>query len=50
MPKQKPSPEEQILIGKLFKRRIGELEELVEEAAGVISKLTSYTTIILGPT
>lgn len=49
MPKQKLSPEEQILIGKLFKRRIGELEELVEEAAGVISKLTSYTTIILGP-
>lgn len=37
------------LIQRLFDRRVNELEELVEQAARVISKLTSYTTITLGP-
>ena len=37
------------LIQQLFDKRVNELEELVEQAAKVISKLTSYTTITLGP-
>jgi heat-inducible transcriptional repressor len=49
MPAKKLTQNEQFVIKKLFKGRIKELEDLVEEAAKVISKLTSYTAIILGP-
>jgi heat-inducible transcriptional repressor len=49
MPSKKLTQSEQFIIKKLFRRRIKEIEDLVEEAAKVISKLTSYTAIILGP-
>lgn len=49
MPSRKITQNEQLVIKRLFKKRIKELEDLVEEAAKVISKLTSYTAVILGP-
>ena len=49
MPIKKLSAAEQALIRSIFNRRVNELEELVKEAARVISNLTSYTTLTLGP-
>ncbi|TYP54987.1 heat-inducible transcriptional repressor HrcA [Thermosediminibacter litoriperuensis] len=37
------------IIHQIFKKRIKELEDLIEEASRVISNLTNYTTVILGP-
>ncbi|ADL07668.1 heat-inducible transcriptional repressor HrcA [Thermosediminibacter oceani] len=36
-------------IHQIFKKRIKELEDLIEETSRVISNLTNYTTVILGP-
>ncbi|KXG78524.1 Heat-inducible transcription repressor HrcA [Fervidicola ferrireducens] len=36
-------------IRQLFKKRIKELEDLIEETSRVISNLTNYTSIIVGP-
>lgn len=49
LPSKKLDDFEQATIRQIFRRRINEFEELVKEAARVISKLTSYTTIIMGP-
>ncbi|MCR4429836.1 MAG: heat-inducible transcriptional repressor HrcA [Tepidanaerobacteraceae bacterium] len=49
MPSRKLDDYEQSIIKRLLKKRAKELEELIEEAGKVISKLTSYTAIILGP-
>lgn len=49
MPDRKLSKREHITIKKLFKKRSNEFEDLIEEAARVISNLTSYTAIFLGP-
>jgi len=49
LPEQKLNHYEQILIQQAFKKRVLELEDLIQEAGKVISELTSYTSIILGP-
>ncbi|MDI3481155.1 MAG: heat-inducible transcriptional repressor [Tepidanaerobacteraceae bacterium] len=49
MPSRKLDEYEQAIIKRLLKKRVRELEDLIEEAGKVISKLTSYTAIILGP-
>jgi heat-inducible transcriptional repressor len=49
MPAKKLNEHEQAVIRQVFKRRIKELEDLIEETGQVISRLTSYTAIILGP-
>ncbi|HHW01534.1 MAG TPA: heat-inducible transcription repressor HrcA [Thermoanaerobacterales bacterium] len=49
MPARKLEEYEQSFIKRLLKKRAKELEDLIEEAGKVISKLTSYTAIILGP-
>ena len=49
MPVKKLSDNEQALIRRIFNKRVNELERLVKEAARVISKLTSYTTLTMGP-
>jgi heat-inducible transcriptional repressor len=49
MPSRKLDEYEQSFIKRLLKKRVKELEDLIEEAGKVISKLTSYTAIILGP-
>lgn len=49
LPSKKLSEYENIMIRKIFNKRASELEELVDQAAEVISRLTSYTTITLGP-
>ncbi len=40
---------EQMLIHRMFSKRINEFEQLAKEAARIISRLTSYTTITMGP-
>lgn len=49
MPVRKLSDNEQALIRRIFNKRVKELEQLVKEAAMVISRLTSYTTLTMGP-
>lgn len=49
MPNRKLNKKEQTAIKKLFKKRTREFEDLIEETARVISNLTSYTAIFLGP-
>jgi len=49
MPVKKLSDTEQALIRRIFNKRVNELEQLVREAARVISTLTSYTTLTIGP-
>ncbi len=49
MPVKRLDERDHTLIHRIFNRRINELEQLVKEAARVISKLTSYTTITMGP-
>lgn len=49
MPDAKLKDAEQRLLRNLFKMRIKQIEDLVEEAALIISMLTSYTAITLGP-
>lgn len=49
LPKKKLNSEEQSFIRNIFKKRVLELEDLIQEAGKVISELTSYTSIILGP-
>ncbi|MCG0274767.1 MAG: heat-inducible transcriptional repressor HrcA [Thermosediminibacteraceae bacterium] len=36
-------------IRRIFKKRVKELEDLIEETSRVISNLTNYTSIIIGP-
>jgi heat-inducible transcriptional repressor len=47
--KLKLNSAEYSLIQKAFEKRVLELEDLIQEAGRVISQLTSYTSIILGP-
>lgn len=49
LPTKKLDKNEQDMIRQICNRRVNELEEIIEESARVISKLTSYTTITLGP-
>jgi len=49
LPEEKLNHYEQTLIQQAFKKRVLELEDLIHEAGKVISELTSYTSIILGP-
>jgi len=49
MPQKPLARDEKNLIKQVFKKRISEIEDLIEEAAKVIAKLTSYTAIFLGP-
>ena len=49
MPVKKLSAAEHGLIRQIFDKRVNELEQLVREAARVISNLTSYTTLTMGP-
>lgn len=49
MPDRKLTKREQLAIKKLFEERNSEFEDLIEEAARVISNLTSYTAVFLGP-
>ena len=49
MPTIRLKAPEQELLRKLFRKRIKEIGDLVEEAALIISMLTSYTAITLGP-
>jgi len=49
MPSGKLSESEQSLIKRLLKKRTRELEALIEETGKIISDLTSYTALILGP-
>lgn len=49
LPERKLNEKERSLIEKLFKRRVSEIEDLIEAAANAISMLTSYTAVVLGP-
>jgi len=49
MPARKLTDAEQALIRSIFDKRVTELEQLVKEAARVISNLTSYTALTMGP-
>lgn len=49
MPARKLSEKEQAVVKMLLKKRTKEYEDLVKEAGKVISNLTNYTAIILGP-
>lgn len=43
------SLEEISLIQSIFKKQIVEIEQVIRESANILSHLTSYTTILLGP-
>ncbi|SHM05439.1 heat-inducible transcription repressor HrcA [Caldanaerovirga acetigignens] len=49
MPVVELAEKELQVIRQLFKKRVKELEDLIEEASRVISNLTNYTSIIVGP-
>ncbi len=46
---QKLRPEDLAKIHSIFSERIYELEHLVQKSASILSEMTSYTTILLGP-
>ncbi|MFF5993662.1 heat-inducible transcriptional repressor HrcA [Lysinibacillus sp. KU-BSD001] len=43
------SAEEVIQIQSVFQRRMVEAEQVIKESASILSELTTYTTILLGP-
>lgn len=43
------SADEVVQIQSVFKRQIVEAEQLIRESANILSELTTYTTILLGP-
>ena len=47
---EKISQQELQLINNLFSEKIYELEKVVENSAKVLSELTQYTAVVLGPT
>ncbi|AEE91240.1 Heat-inducible transcription repressor HrcA [Tepidanaerobacter acetatoxydans Re1] len=49
LPSKKLNEIDQTLIRRAFEKRVNELEEIAKQAARVISRLTSYTAIIMGP-
>ncbi|GAQ25554.1 heat-inducible transcriptional repressor HrcA [Tepidanaerobacter syntrophicus] len=49
LPSRKLNEMEQQLIRRVFEKRLNDLEEITKQAARVISRLTSYTAVIMGP-
>ena len=43
------SADEVVQIQSIFKRQVVEAEQLIRESANILSELTTYTTILLGP-
>ncbi|MCS1350446.1 heat-inducible transcriptional repressor HrcA [Mechercharimyces sp. CAU 1602] len=49
MEPETPSREEMFFLRELFAIEMGEMEQVIQETASILSSITNYVTIILGP-